>query len=208
MEAWEMSKKAKDSLKEKMSAFYGEREDKKPPVSIKYDSYEEAHEEGDVRCMIQYKMSAYREKRDSVIAKSNEIYNTKSISEILGNIEQLEETVKTNEETVQLLHERQEKKFRREYSKIGGLVGIHLDAAVYDAMKDWEQEDEQYLQAVADYKAVKNEYVVYCNAEEMYIEDHKEMIEEEQKKAEREELLASGILERVNTAPQSEGKTI
>jgi hypothetical protein len=83
-----------------------------------------------------------------------------------------------------------------------------LDAAVYDAMKDWEQEDEQYLQAVADYKAVKNEYVVYCNAEEMYIEDHKEMIEEEQKKAEREELLASGILERVNTAPQSEGKTI
>jgi hypothetical protein len=158
--------------------------------------------------MIQYKMSAYREKRGSVIAKSNEIYNTKSISEILGNIKQLEETVKTNEETVQLLHERQEKKFRREYSKIGGVVGIHLDEAVHDAMKDWEQEDEQYLQAVADYKAVKNEYVVYCNAEEMYIEDHKEMIEEEQKKAEREELLASGILERVNTAPQSEGKTI
>lgn len=202
VQTWEMEKRAKENLDKKMVAYHGEP---KEIVHTKTETtYEDAKAAKNVGAMIDCKMNVHRKKVEKIISFSKEIYSSKSIAEIQNSIKELEKSVKDKTETVQLLEQEQERKFRKEYSRIGGLVGIHLDAAVYQAMDEWLSTNEKYLEAVAELRAIKRDYTAYCNAKEMYLEDNKDLIEEERAKARRAELLSSGILEELGITQSEE----
>lgn len=202
MQAWEMNKQAMESLSKKMMAYHGEP--KEPVHTNTQMNYEDAKAAGNVRAMLSSKLGAYRKNVEKIIDLSKEVYANKSIGEIQNSIKELEKVVETQKETVQLMEQGQERKYRQEYSKIGGVSGLHLDAAVADAMEDWMRTDEKYLEAVAELKAVKRDYTAYCNAKEMYVEDNKDLIEAEREKARIAELRSSGVLEELGIT-QSEG---
>lgn len=192
------------SVGQKLAVYHGEKDkDEVEPLYL-YDTYEEAKKAGSVIGMLQHKMKGHREKSEKITSLSNKVYATKSITEIQNSIKELEKSVEKQAETVQLLEQAQEQKFRKEYSRIGGLVGIHLDAAVYDAMNEWLSTDEKYLEAVTELKTVKKDYTAYCNAKEIYLEDNKALIEAERERARQRELLSSGILEELGITQSEE----
>lgn len=193
IQGWEMTKQAKESLSKKLAAYHGEP--KEPVHTNTQMSYEDAKAAGNVGAMLSSKLGAYRKKVEKITALSKEVYANKSIGEIQNSVKELEKVVENQKKTVQLMEQGQERKYRKEYSKIGGVSGIHLDAAVADAMEDWMRTDEKYLEAVAELKAVKRDYTAHCNAKEMYIEDNKALIEAEREAAHIAELRSSGVLE-------------
>lgn len=202
MQAWEMEKQAKESLFKRLDLYRG-----KPKETVHTNtqiSYDEAKAAGNVGAMLDAKFRAFDEKAKNLVALTNEVYATKSITEIQNSIKELEKSVEKSAETVQLLEQAQERKFRKEYSRIGGLVGIHLDAAVYEAMNEWLSTNEKYLEAVAELKDVKKDYTAHCNAKEIYLEDNKDLIEAEREKARRRDLLSSGILEELGITQSEE----
>lgn len=200
MQDWRKS--VRDSLDKRMAVYHGEP--KEPVRTNTQMSYEDAKAAKNVNAMLSSKLGAHRKKVEKITALSKEVYTSKSIGEIQNSIEELEKAVENQKETVQLMEQAQERKYRREYSKIGGVSGIHLDAAVYDAMNDWMRTDEKYLEAVAELRAVKRDYTAHCNAKEMYVEDNKDLIEAEREKARMAELRSSGVLEELGIT-QSEG---
>lgn len=202
VQTWEMEKRAKENLDKKMVAYHGEP---KEIVHTKTETtYEDAKAAKNVGAMIDCKMNVHRKEVEKIISFSKEIYSSKSIAEIQNRIKELERSVEKQEETVQLLEQAQEQKFRKEFSRIGGLVGIHLDAAVYAAMNEWLSTDEKYLEAVTELKTVKKDYTAYCNAKELYLEDNKDLIEAEREKSRRRDLLSSGILEELGITQSEE----
>lgn len=198
MQSW------RKSVGQKLAVYHEEKDkDEVEPLYL-YDTYEEAKKAGSVSGMLQHKMRDRREEHKKITSLSNEIYSTKSITEIQNRIKELERSVEKQEETVQLLEQAQERKFRKEFSRIGGLVGIHLDAAVYEAMNGWLSTDEKYLEAVTELKTVKKDYTAHCNAKELYLEDNKDLIEAEREKNRRRDLLSSGILEELGITQSEE----
>lgn len=191
--AWEMTKKANESISKKLRDYHG---DPKETVHTSTQmSYEDAKNAGNVRAMISCKRGTHKKGVEKIVALSNEVYTTKSITDIQNGIKSLEASVENTMKTVQLMEQEQERKIINQYRKIGGLSGIHLDAAVNDFMESWRRTDEKYLEENAKLRSVKREYTAYCNAREMYLEDNKDLIEAEREKARQRELLSSGILE-------------
>lgn len=193
-ESWEMNKKAGELLARDLRLYHGEPKDV-VQTQPKEMSYEEAKKAGNVQAMLHARLNEYGNKRRNLLAYSRELYDKKPIKEIQSSIKELEVAVSTCTETAQLLKEAQERRYRKELSKIGGLVGIHLDGALADAMREWVKTDEKYLQAVDELNAVKRDYTAHCNAKDMYIEANMDLIRAEEEKARHKTLLASGILE-------------
>ncbi len=204
IQGWEMTKQAKESLSKKLAAYHGEP--KEPVHTNTQMSYEDAKAAGNVKAMLSSKLGARRKSVEKIVTLSKEVYASKSIGEIQRNIKNLEKVVENQKETVQLMEQAQERKYRRECSKIGGVSGIHLDAAVADAMEDWMRTDEKYLEAVAELKVVKRDYTAHCNAKEMYLEDNKDLIEAEREKARIAELRSSGVLEELGITQNEDTK--
>lgn len=191
MQDWRKS--VRDSLDKRLADYHGEP---KEPVHTNIQmSYEDAKAAKNVRAMISCKMGGYERKVAKITTLSKEVYTSKNIGEIQNSIKELEKAVENQKETVQLMEQARERKYRREYSKIGGLTGIRFEQAVDDAMNDWMHTDEKYLEAVAELRAVKRDYTAHCNAKEMYIEDNKDLIEAERERARMAELRSSGVLE-------------
>lgn len=203
MQAWEMDKKASEGISKKLMDYHGNP--KETVHTSTQMSYEDAKKAGNVRAMISCKLGAHKKGVEKITALSNEVYSTKSITEIQNAIRELKKSVEEQSETVQLLEQAQERKIRKEYSKIGGLVGIRLDAAVEEAMDEWMGADGRYMEAVKELNATKRNYTAHCNAKEMFLEDNKDFIEAERKKARQKELLSSGILEELGIAQSEDG---
>ena len=203
MESWEMKKKAEKSLSEKMAKYYGDKSSGLPDREPM--SYEEAKERGNwkaqVSASLSSKLGVHTARGKELVALSNEVHKSKSIGEIQSGITALEAELHTCEEAVKHLVEAQENKLRKEYSTIGGLAGIHLERAVNDDMNGWLRADPEYLQAVEELREVKKNYTAHCNAKDMYIEEHADLIEAEKEKVRKEEFLASGILEEMGITP-------
>ena len=199
MRSWEMNQKAEKGITNKLAKYHGVEQEKE--IESKYSSYEQARDAEDTQAMIGFKMDKLRSKGAGVIALSNE-YAKLPISEIQSRIKSSEAMLEKAKDNKERLYEQQYKRFEKEFSKIGGCVGVHLEMAIYDAMEDYVKNDEEYLEAVKEYNTLRTEARALKNAKEIYIEDHKDMIEAERRKAEREALLASGILEELGIKKQ------
>ncbi len=200
MSALEMNMRSRELLFKNLRDYHGEPV-KKPELKSMFASYEEAKQAGNTCAMISFKRREHEQHAKKLIALSHEVYETKSISEIQSGIKELEVSIASGEETVELLKEAQERKYRKEFSKIGGLTGINLAEAISEAMDNWARQDERYLAAMAELQEVKKTYTAYSNAKEMYIEDHADLIAEARENARRKEFSASGILEEMGITP-------
>lgn len=151
--------------------------------------------------MIYHKLLHYQKR---VVNLSKEVYTDIPIKEILKGIEELKVSVQQKADDVEMLREAQRRKIEKEYKHIGGLTGTHFIGAVEEALSDYENGDETFLQAVADAQEEKRKYTAYCNARDMYIEDNKDLIEAEREKARKEEFKQSGILEMLGVSTGEE----
>lgn len=196
MQAYEMNNKATEGLAKKLAVYRGAPPIQEPPVTKTpdYNSWEDAKNAGDVQGMIYHKLSHYQKR---VVNLSKEVYTDIPIKEILKGIEELKVSVQQKADDVEMLREAQRRKIEKEYKHIGGLTGIRFIGAVEEALSDYENWDETFLQAVADAQEEKRKYTAYCNARDMYIEDNKDLIEAEREKARKEEFKQSGILEKL-----------
>lgn len=200
MQAYEMNNKATEGLAKKLAVYREANPLQEPPVAKThdFDTYEDAK---NVQGMLKHKLGNYRKR---VVNLSNEVYNTLPIKDILKGVEELKVSVQQKADDVETLREAQRRKIEKEYKHIGGLTGIRFIEAVEEALSDYEKGDETFLQAVADAQEEKRKYTAYCNARDMYIEDNKDLIEEEREKARKEELKQSGILEMLGVSTGEE----
>lgn len=191
MREWEMNKKAKSGISKKMSMYHGEEPERDNSTSSKYSSYAQAKEAGDTVSMIAFK----RANKGAKIRALSAEYSKLPISEIQSRIKSSEETLGKAKAIVDRMREQEYNRLKKEYSKIGGLVGIRLEGAIAETMQDYERQNEEFLKAMADYNAIKTENRALKNAKDAYIVANQSLIEEEKRKFQRKELLDSGILE-------------
>lgn len=203
MQAYEMNNKATEGLAKKLAVYREAHPIQEPPVpkTHDYNSWEDAKNAGDVQGMIYHKLLHYQKR---VVNLSKEVYTDIPIKEILKGIEELKVSVQQKADDVEMLREAQRRKIEKEYKHIGGLTGIRFIGAVEEALSDYENGDETFLQAVADAQEEKRKYTAYCNARDMYIEDNKDLIEAEREKARKEEFKQSGILEMLGVSTGEE----
>lgn len=186
MNSWEI----KRSINKKLSMYHGEEPEKEINTPSKYSSYAEAKQAGDIVSMIAFK----RANKGAGLRTLSAEYAKLPILEIQSRIKSTEETLKKAEAIVERMHEQEYNRLKKEYSHIGGLVGIRLEGAIAEAMQDYKRKDEEYIEALAEYNTVKTEYTALKNAKDAYIIANQQLIEEERVKAQREELISSGIL--------------
>lgn len=203
MQAYEMNNKATEGLAKNLAVYREAHSIQEPPVpkTHDYNSWEDAKNAGDVQGMVYHKLLHYQKR---VVNLSKEVYTDIPIKEILKGIEELKVSVQQKADDVEMLREAQRRKIEKEYKHIGGLTGIRFIGAVEEALSDYENGDETFLQAVADAQEEKRKYTAYCNARDMYIEDNKDLIEAEREKARKEEFKQSGILEMLGVSTGEE----
>lgn len=157
MQAYEMNNKATEGLAKKLAVYREAHPIQEPPVTKTpdYNSWEDAKNAGDVQGMIYHKLLHYQKR---VVNLSKEVYTDIPIKEILKGIEELKVSVQQKADDVEMLREAQRRKIEKEYKHIGGLTGIHFIGAVEEALSDYENGDETFLQAVADAQEEKRKY--------------------------------------------------
>lgn len=196
MNQWE----TKNSINKKLSRYHGEEPEKVTGTPNKYSSYAEAKQAGDVKAMIAFK----RANNSAALRELSVEYSKLSISEIQRRLRSSEETLAKAKDIVTRLEEQEYNRIKKEFSRIGGLVGDRLEGAVAEALQDYFRKNEEYLDAVSDYNSIKTENRALRNAKEIFVSDHADLIEEERKKAQREDLRASGLLAELGIASQDE----
>ena len=186
------------SINKKLSMYHGEEPEKDNSTPSKYSSYAEAKQSGDVMSMIAFK----RANKGAGLRALSAEYSKLPISEIQSRIKSSEETLGKAKAIVDRMREQEYNRLKKEYSKIGGLVGLRLEGTIAESIQDYERQNEEFLEAVNEYNAIKTENRALKNAKDAYIVANQSLIEEEKRKAQRKELLDSGILEELGITKQ------
>ena len=201
MQSWEMEKKSREGVSKKLSMYHSTEQKKEASTPNKYASYAQAKEAGDTQAMIGFRLANMSSRRAGLMALSNE-YSKLSITEIQNRIKSSGELLEKASEIKNRMYKQEYDRLKREYAKIGGLVGERLEGEVISALEDYARRDADYKEAVAEYNNLSIEVRALKNAKEIWINDNKALIEEERIKAQRADLLSSGVLQELGIAKQ------
>lgn len=190
------------SIGEKLKAYYGDTPKNSEISPLRHSTYEEARDAKDVRSMISHKFlaSTGMPERKRLSALSREYANL-SIVEIQQRIKDASLSVEKAEEAKEQLYQTE---FERLLKVCKRALGGNEDRARVKAleyMATFIREDEAYIKAENAYKDANREYTALRNAQAIYIEDNKELIEAEKTNRRRDELLASGLLDELDPTP-------
>lgn len=167
------------------------------PEEESSSSWEDAKEAGNVKGMIGAKMVSYRANlgKRGVISLSKEYSSTLSIGDIQKRLPVAESVMKKAENTRNRIYNSELTKAKEKVRKAGVLNDEVVQAKAEEIVEEWAVTNEEYQKADKEYLTLRTEFMALRNAKDMYIEKNKDLIEAEELKARRRELLASGILE-------------
>lgn len=202
MQAWEMNKKAKDSISAKLRAYHGEPKVIEPQE--RYGSYDEAKKAAEAAAkeghnnhyaqesMVSHKLRAYRgvSYRDQLYKRTEE-YGKLGIMEIQKRHKAATQNKAELKRYLDNIITKQEERYRKEYKD---LTHFNFDDAVYEAMEEWRKTDKNYLEVKAEYEEAKLDTQALQNAIDDFKVRNADLIEaaaEEKRKAEIEAYLAS-----------------
>lgn len=182
----------KKSISNKLGAYYGKPEPEAEGTE-KYNSYEEAKKAGDVSGMIGKKLGAHRAANRSVIALTNELYESLDIKQIMSKRKTAEKAKDEAKDFYVTLYDKELKKVMDKMVAVGGMgEGVkrvkaeeYLAANMPDAL----------IQAEKEYKEAKKYRTALENCFDRYCLENKDIIEAERERKRRDEVLASGVLE-------------
>ena len=192
MEQWEMNKKAKEGVGKKLWELYGKKETKEEPES-KYKTFEEAKAAGDVPGMIERKFNAKREANKTVIALTNELYESMDIKQIMRRRKRAEKEVAEVEELREDVYERELNKVITSMAGVGGLSDEHKIAKAKEYLAD--NPPKSIVEIEAEYTEAKKYHTALQNCISRFAVENADVIEAERERRRREEVLASGIME-------------
>ena len=204
MESWQANKLAEKSISEKLYKYH--TTETIPVVSErKYSSYAEAEAKGDISEMLGFKLESRKMKKADLYNRSNE-YSALPLTEIQNRIKITESSLEKASDISRRMYENQYKSYEKEFSKIGGCSGVHLEHAILTAIEEYVKNDTDFRNAEKDVAELKTELRALKNAKAIWIDSHKDLIEAERVKALQADLRASGLLEELSIYHWEESK--